>query len=443
MPGKDAAQHVPPDGIYETSNIVQRGLSVGINITAVSPYLISVKPGYSLGKTSSTRQTVKTPRIGFEKTDFTTNSSLTQANKSYMLSTLAGMSKGLLKSIDSFEFPGSNSTSSFRTASVSDSTKATAKASDGALTGSYLLNIDSLATAKTMQSSLLPANETTDLDEGSQPFSLTVNDTTYSLSINVDKSGSSPDTNRDLLEKLARAISSADSAVEASVKQTSRKVYSTLSDNLYEDVVYLSVRSSASGESTDFTLSDSTGSIVDTLRLDKVVLPGSSAQYSINSTQASSDSNTVSYDNNRLTINLLEKTGDRVSIKVQGGQTPLENKIMDIISDYNSYVNWTDNNSQSLNYSVTDEMPDDVRSIKDDLRSIGIDVSANNELKVTENFTRALQNDTDKVRTVLTGSRGLFTKITSKLNAIISNISQAYSQNRYKSTLHGSLNLFA
>jgi flagellar capping protein FliD len=363
--------------------------------------------------------------------------------KSSALFSLSQRTEKLLKDITSFAFPEGNSPEQFRTVSVSDPDSVSVSVSEGAKTATYLLDVDRIAESKTINSKLLSENDTTDLSGGTHPFNLVVDDTTYSLSIDVDRSGSDPDTNRDVLAKLERAVGSADSRVETEIVSVKRKVYSTVSDNLFEDMVYLSVKAEDTGQAADFTLSDTTGSIIEDLGLDIIAVPGTDAHYSINNQSATSSTNSVSLDNGFLKIDLAEQSGTPVRIKVENGFSALENRINGIVNDYSSYISWLNTNKEDFSTMLTDDIPGKIKLLEDDLESIGIKLSSDNTLMVTDSFDETLRNRTDSVRRVLTGSKGLFPTILSELSAISDNISKAGSQAGYNTPVYGSLDLFA
>jgi len=228
----------------------------------------------------------------------------------------------LYRALGPFEFPEGNLSNHYRMAFVSDSERLLAAAELDATPTNYLVDIDRIATAQTYRSKLLRSDETSAWDEGSYPFTLTVGDETYNLSVGVKRSGLHPDTNKDILRRLARVISAADDSIEAFVTETSRKVYSTLSAGLKEDVVYLTIRSKNSGDAVSFSLEDSSGEIVSALHLAHLVEGGTSLAYRINSIPSTSQTNQVSLDDSRLNLTFLETTSTFLETTVWPGLDP-------------------------------------------------------------------------------------------------------------------------
>ena len=356
---------------------------------------------------------------------------------------LALNTAALSRMLDDLDLPSGSVASLFRTVSVSDSSKASAQVEDGAKTVQYSLDIDRLATAKTAQSVPLRSDSITDLSEGTHSFTLEVDDTIYELGITVVKSGSSPDTNKDVLQKLAHAISGTNINIEAFVSEGNRKVYSMLAENLTENIASLTVRTKETGDSTDFSLSDSSGgSILETLGLNSIAMYGKTSRYSLDATSGESDTNTVTSDSERLTIRFLDKTADSVTIRVSGGVDPVFNEISELIAAYNYYVSWFDSNSQYINPAVKEDMVEDISSIEERLSSIGLVLADSGTVYITEEFENAIKTDIGTVRQTLTGADGFFTKVSSSLNVIMTHGALEYVRNKEQLYGYSSIDFF-
>jgi flagellar capping protein FliD len=347
--------------------------------------------------------------------------------------TLASLSRrttDLSQALGLFSFPGGAHPAFFKSASVSDPSRATAGASGTAGIAAYRLGIDRLATAGTLQSSVLVRDATTGLAHGAHTFNLIVDDTTATLSISVDKNGATPDTNADVLRLIARAVESADSSLAAEVGEGRRKVYSTLSDSLYEDTVQLRIRSRDTGAAAGFSLEDAgEGTIISDLQLDRIAVPAAAAQYSLNSMPASSDANTVTADAGNLTIGLLAPTGSTpVTIRVAEGIAPLQQNITDLVAAYNDYVQFLDRNSRFLNPALKNNLVRDLSAISRDLQAIGLELTGSGTIDVTDRFEKALRTDSSAVRSALTGTDGLFTKVNQHLSSVLANGARSYAR---------------
>ena len=396
-------------------------------INSLNTFLVQLPHGYVRGTTDSSAGK------SLKMTDWTLKGMASNRNVysreralSDALNTFSDKTGTLYQSLNSFEFPTGNLARLFRTASVSDSDKISAQATSGATSTNYLVEIDRLATAQTNRSDTLVSTETTDLAEGAYAFTLTVDDTTYSLGISVDKSGLHPDTNKDVFDKLAREIGSADDSIEAFVTKTDRKIYSTLSDNMSEEVAYLTIRNKNTGDASHFSLSDGTGSIIDTLDINHIAQGGQESQYHLNSAQSTTAANSASADNGYLTIYFLDTAAEPVTITVKEGLEPVQEKLTDLISAYNGYISWLDQNSSHIESAVKTGIMEEIDSISRDLSSIGLQFKTTGKVKITDGFSTALQSDIGAVRETLTGEDGLFTKVAAKLAEILQNGVQEY-----------------
>ncbi len=332
----------------------------------------------------------------------------------------------LYEALDSFEFPSGSLPGLFRTADVSDNKKLTATAVSGATVTNYLVTIDRLATAQENRSEILVSSDNTELDEGAYEFTLTVGDNSYSLGVNVDKSGLYPDTNKSLFDKLAREIGGAEDAVVAFVTETYRKIYSTLSDNMYDKVAYLTIMANEPGDSNHFSLSDDTGTLIDTLSLNNIVQGGQKCQYRLESSLSAASTNTITADGGHLTLNFLDASPDPVIITVKRGPEPTKEKISDLISDYNEYINWLDLNKRYIKPVVKQDLIKRIDAVSKDLNSIGLRVNSNGRVEILDDFNDALQSDVGTVRESLTGDGGLFSKVGEALGDILEKGVQSY-----------------
>jgi hypothetical protein len=411
---------------------------MSLAINSQNTFHVAIPHGYVQGNTnSSVSQSLGNAGLVLEGVVSNRNEYSKELALNNALYTFFNKTRTLHQSLNSYDLPTGDLPRLFRTASVSDSDKVSAQATSGATSTSYLLDIDRLATAKTNRSKTLASIETTDLDEGTYTFTLTVGDTTHSLSIYVDKSYPEPDTNKDVLRKLASKIGIADDTIEAFVTETDRKVYSILTDDMSEKVVYLTVRSKTTGDAIDFSFSDDTGAIIDTLDINNLVLSGQTSQYRLNNTLSTADTNTDSVDNGHLTMNFLDTTAvDPVTITVKGGLKPVRDKLFDLISSYNDYVSWLDQNSRYIKSAVKTGIINEIDPVSRNLRSIGMQFNANGTVNLTDEFTATLQADKEAIREALTGENGFFTKVEARLSKILENGVQAYHVDQSQSSIY-------
>ncbi len=332
----------------------------------------------------------------------------------------------LYQALRAFEFPEGELFNHYRTAFVSDPDALTAQADLNAAETNYLIDIERLATPQTYQSKRLLMDETTDLDEGTYTFTLTVGENSYTLSVGVDKSGLHPDTNKDILQRIARMISAADDSLEVSVTETSRKVWSTLSDGLTEDVVYLTIRNKNTGNGTSISLEDSSGELVSTLHLDHLVEGGTPLQYRLNSIPSTRQTNQAALDDSRVNFTFLETTSNPVETVVQAGLEPLKAKIAELFSLYNDYINWLDEKRRYFKASPKLGIAEVIDDLSDGLEDLGLTFGSNGQIAVLDQFDTAMVQRIDDVRQALTGDEGWISEILTILENIIGNGGDEY-----------------
>lgn len=403
----------------------------GLVINPVNSFSVVLPHGRIRGRINSCgTQKLDMPGLALDSMVSNRNESCRERDLSRALNTFSKKTQTLYQSLNSFEFLTGDIPCLFRTALVSDSDKLSAQATSDAIPANYMVDIDRLSSVQTNRSKTLVSDETTDLDEGAYTFTLTVGDTTCSLGISVDKSGLHPDTNKDVLRNLAQEIGKADDNIEAFVTETERKVYSTLSDNMSEKVAYLTIRNKNAGDSEPFSLTDDTGAIIDTLNINYIAGSGQASQYQLDSIPHTSTANTISVDNNHVTITLLDTTDGPVIIGIEQGLKPAQKKLTALISSYNEYAGWLGRNSRYVTPSVKTNLIKEIDLISRDLAAIGLQFNANGKLNITNEFGSVLQREIGTVRETLTGETGFFTKIEAGLSEILENGAQAYGLNQ-------------
>lgn len=343
-----------------------------------------------------------------------------------VLSIFSDKTRSVYESFQSFKFPEGDLPHYYRTATVSDPVKLTAQAASDATPTNYLMEIDRLAATQINRSTLLASDEITNLDEGTYTFTLTVGDTSHSLKVDINKSGLHPDTNKDVLKKLERRINQVDDSLESFVTETQRKVYSTLSDNLTEKMVSLTIRNKNTGSSTPFSLKDDTGTIVDTLNVNHITQSGQPAQYRLNSSLFTAETNTGAGDSGKLTFGFLDTTQEPVMTTVEAGLSPAEGRVVDLLLAFNGYLNWLDEKSRYFKPSLKIGILEEMNSAERTLQGIGLGFDENGLISANTEFTSAFEENISQVREALTGEKGFFTLMATRLEEIIDKGVQNY-----------------
>lgn len=140
----------------------------------------------------------------------------------------------------------------------------------------YQVSGVNLSQPQVNRSNDLVASGTSDIDEGTYTFSVTVDEgETVEVDLTVDYSTTFPDDNRAILNRLAQVIEMADSNLEAWVETGT-----TLDENyLAVETVALRVATRQAAEGRSFSLADTSGDLIETLDLAPAYYSGRDLTY--------------------------------------------------------------------------------------------------------------------------------------------------------------------
>ncbi len=340
-----------------------------------------------------------------------------------------------------------------KTAVTSDPTGLLAKASQQAQDKDYSVSASRLASVRTVGTHKLDSDDATDFETGTYSFSLTDGDDQFSIDIEIDSPIGARATNKEVLSEIETAINRLPSNVEATLHESQVRDYNPFREDVYKEVVYLTLQSKSTGEDMDFTLADTSQTLIDDLGLNNIRSFGSNSQYSVNGESSSSSSNAISLDSGNLTAYLLKTTdtGESFAIKLEKDFQSLENELTDIITDYNDLIQWLDDNDEIINPGLKATILEDISSITvknrnlmkvedtstlvgklgssamvsnetiidNELKKIGLGINSDGSLEITEDFSDALRADLKSVHDILAGTNGFFTKINASIDKIV------------------------
>jgi hypothetical protein len=382
-----------------------------------------------------------------------------------------------------------------RTALTSDPDKLLAKAASAAFEKTYSLEVDHLATAKTAVSDRLVTDERTDFDEGTYTFDVTVDDDTYSVELVIEKSGGVLPTNRALLLDIERSINNLGLDITATLHDISQRDYNPYRENAFKEMAYVSIAADDTGESIDFSISDTSGTLIETLNLDHLRQQGSKNAYRLDGAQTASDDNEIVVESGKVNAYLsgTTGTGENLQIAVKKGVDALSSQLTQIIEAYNELINWIDDNdhiiSPALKTALFKELDsialgnmtlrqeeittnslrisgfgtrvilEDENSVDSDLKDIGLTLNSDGTLTVGEDFSSFIASDLRGVYDTLAGTSGFFTAVAQAIddihgknesgfvyskNSILSySTNGSTSRSIYKGNLSSIINLFA
>lgn len=322
-----------------------------------------------------------------------------------------------------------------RSVASSDPGTVTAGATNGAPLRTYRITVDQLATARTTSSTRQIADERIDLPAGTHAMTLEVDGVDYRLNVTITDT----DTNREVLERIARAISAAGAEVQATVQEGQRPVVSRLSQNLYETTVALSVR--ATGTGTAFSLTDcGTGTLVEHLDLDRVTAPAGQARYSLDSTAATASDNTVTIATAGLTIELHAPTAQPVTLQVRESSAAAAADVRRLIAEYNGYVGWLARQRQAIDPGLEAELFRRLEMHARDLQSIGFDLRDSSRIAPPDWLEDSISGSA--AADILLGDNGFFTDVANLLGTVRSRGVRSYARPIESTSLTG-LSLYA
>lgn len=346
-----------------------------------------------------------------------------------------------------------------KTAVSGNSSSLLAKSMNGADEKAYSFKIDLLATSRTVQSKRLVSRETTQFSSGNYSYTMTVGNESFSIDLNVDNEADDPLSNRDLLVDIERSINNLGAGITAQLEDVQIRDYNPYRENAIKKLSYLTVKNDNTGDDVDFSLSDTDGEIIDTLKLNQVYQFGAENQYRVNGQVFSSDSNNVVIASDTLGAYLLQNTEpDQIlKVNVKQGRNVLSDELIQIIDDHNTLMEWIDENESIISPTLkvqlfkglsslatkdqtvtverfetrpgeeAEEEPsgfgtklniENHNTIDNSLKEIGLTLNSDGTIDIGDKFSKAVASDLLKVHQALAGENGLFTRIAQSIETI-------------------------
>lgn len=341
-----------------------------------------------------------------------------------------------------------------KTATSSDTQKLLAKAGQASSEKTYSLEVTSLASSRQAVSDRLVSDERATLDEGTYTYDVTVGDDTHSVEVVIEKNNGVLPTNRSVLLDIERSINKLGLDITATLHDLSRQDFNPFREGGFKDWSYVSISSNDTGEKIDFSISDTSGILIESLNLDQIRQYGFQNDYQLNGDRIRKDDNEIVVETGKVTGYLLGTTdkGQNVRVSVKQGTLSLAGELEKIIEDYNEFIKWIDDNdsiiSPSLKTSLFKELNsislknmtvkeepiedtdashigfatrvshDGVNTVDDDLADIGLTLNNDGSISIEEEFSSFVSSDLKGVYDSLAGSNGFFTTVGEAIDAI-------------------------
>ena len=348
-----------------------------------------------------------------------------------------------------------------KTASTSDPDILLAKTSKNSQEKDFSIEVDDLATIRTSVSEKFVSSDASSFETGTYSYTLTIGSHSYDTEVDVENKINAPATNRMVLLDVERSINRLGINVDAKLYDKQVRDYNPYRENAYKDISWLSVTSKTTGEDIEFTLSDTDGSLITTLGLDRVTSFGHKNSYTIDGTKGESNSNDIILESDNVQGYLMGTTGldSNVQVNIKNGKTALTAELNNIISDYNELIKWIDDNDHVISSGLKTELFKDLstsitrnkilkektsikslnamdshvdfasainlksdsistNTIDEKLIAIGLTLNHDGTIEVGESFSTSVLSNFQDVYDTLAGSDGFFTDIAKAIDTI-------------------------
>ena len=357
------------------------------------------------------------------------NPSVRQLRQSVILKDLGTRTVRLTKAIQLLTFPDDPSWSNFRVAESSRPDKFLASAEDGTEIGRHQVQVDHLAKVQVNTSKALVSAETPSLEAGDYTFDLTVNDETVSVTVSVNDSGTTADTNKDLLAKIGRQIDMASDDLEVEI--LSGTAYDE--NSLAVDTSSLAIRAKNLGDGLKFSLADTSGNLVETLGVDRSSSQTGPSGFEYDHQAYTADTNDIFVEDDQILISLLEHSGSE-SLTVKQGHQALVDQTADLVNYFNDYVLFLHEKRWDLKPVILNGIMDQMDNSLSDIKDIGLAPEGWGRLGMTDRFDQMLRSRPDYVKDVLTGEDGFFSNVEQELSSILADDISKYARPISKSS---------
>ncbi|MBW1710193.1 MAG: hypothetical protein JRJ73_09980 [Deltaproteobacteria bacterium] len=329
-----------------------------------------------------------------------------------------------LAEINLYDISDRTSLTNARAAISSAPDKILATASDTTPFGLHHVEIRNLTYPQTNVSAKLITTGAVSLDAGEYVFDLVVGEDTTAVDVTVVKTGYGADTNLDLLSKIGREIMTADDRLKAFLTLSTEPD----ADNVLQDRVTLNIQVKETGQEVKFYLNDTTGDLVENLKLNHQLSTAWSAEVIYDNLAYESNSNKLEIEKDRIALELIKPTTSNESISVERELEALPRQAQNLIKRYNDLLQFLEDNKNDIKSTITSELRKNQDNFLSSFRQIGLKTSDDGQIELTDRFFQALAAEPEKVRAVTNGSSGFFIEAGQILEDVLSRDIRNYAQ---------------
>lgn len=286
----------------------------------------------------------------------------------------------------------------------------TGTAKPTAKTAQYYIKVTQLAAAQSNNSSVVTSTAADALASGIYAIGFTFGSgTKKTVTVGI----STTDNNSEILGRFAKAINDAQIGVKAAVNTSGNQSY-------------LSLDSEKTGQANAFSIHDIVGNAAQALNINNTDVSAKDAIYSVNGKNMTSEHNEITLNNENISLDIHAVTNSSAKISVGMDTGKMLKGIGLFVDTYNKFSDQlaeadkvTQRNKKTL--AGVETVLTGIR--EKDFREIGISLDRTNHHLILdeEKLNQALQQDTAKAASLLSGKTGLGTMARAISKNVLSN----------------------
>lgn len=320
-----------------------------------------------------------------------------KSEMSSFLSSLNGSVYELKSSSQSLMESSKDSVLNSKTA-ASDNPAVSVTAGKGASNETYSISVNQLAQSQKNKGSTLDSYKKTSMNAGTNTFKISTGGKESKISFDVKFT----DSNKTALNNMADAINRSGLGITANVITDENK-----------DTSYIEITGNETGSEKWFTISDVSGNAAAKSGVLAATREAKDAEYEINGEKFTSQSNTISLDNGKISITLNAVTQEKATVTVKDDKDAILKAVESFSSRFNQVISFVNSADQFVvSNKLREELKSAISSKAGYLESVGINVKYDGSLELDQKkLTKALDEDVQKIKKLFASPDGLASKV--------------------------------